>query len=314
MSGPVSDVDAPARPESDRVGVHTVEITESREAQVGAVRVRRALPKRARRTVGAWCFVDHMGPVEVTREHGVDVAPHPHIGLQTVTWLIAGEVLHRDSLGTEQVISPGQLNLMTAGRGVSHSEEATGGYAGEMQGLQLWVAQPAATRDGESAFEHHAELPRIELGDGDGTVLVGELGGVASPARRDTDHVGVDLDLRGRAVVPIRAEHEHALVVVDGAVDVDGHTVTPGQLAYLGLGRDECAFTARESSRALLIGGVPFPEPVLMWWNFVARTREEISAAYTSWALGDDRYGRVASPLPRTEVAPPPWMDRGPGA
>jgi redox-sensitive bicupin YhaK (pirin superfamily) len=309
VSGPVttSDVVGEGDPPS-RQRVASVEVTESRESQVGRLRVRRALPRRARRTVGPWCFIDHMGPATVTEAAGIDVAPHPHIGLQTVTWLLAGEVLHRDSLGTEQVIAPGQLNLMTAGRGVAHSEERTGRYHGPLHGVQLWVAQPSSTRDGSPGFEHHAHLPGVDLEGAVGTVLVGEIGGVASAARRDTDHVGVDLELRrGSTTVPLRPDFEHALVVFEGVVEVDGEAVPPGRLAYLGLGRDECGLRVTDAARALLVGGQPFDEPVLMWWNFVARTRDELVGAHRDWMARDVRFGEVASPLPRIEVAPPPW-------
>src|SRR3954471_22693840 len=163
MSGPVSVADAAPAPAVDRPEACELEIIEGRDAQVGAFGVNRVLPRRARRTVGSWCFVDHMGPGRVTADRGLDIGPHPHAGLQTVTWLLHGEVLHRDSLGSEQVIRPGQLNLMTAGEGVSHSEEARGVYDCPLHGVQLWVAQPDATRHGAAAFEHHFELPRIEL-------------------------------------------------------------------------------------------------------------------------------------------------------
>jgi hypothetical protein len=249
-----------------------------------------------------------MGPATVTEERGIDIGPHPHIGLQTVTWLVAGEILHRDSLGSEQVIRPGQLNLMTAGGGVAHSEEGTGIYQGDLHGVQLWVAQPDATRHGPAAFEHHGEMPRIDLGAGVATVLVGALGTTASPARRDTDHVGIDLDLRaGTALVPAEAAFEYALVVLDGAVQVGDRVVEPGNLAYLGVGRDELALTVATRARALLVGGVPFPESLVMWWNFVGRSRDEISAAYRDWQAGHDRFGAVDSPLPRIPVDPPAW-------
>lgn len=232
MSGPVTAADAGTEVESAAAEPVVLEVTESRASQVGAFRVRRALPRRTRRTVGAWCFVDHMGPATID-ERGLGVAPHPHIGLQTVTWLLAGEALHRDSLGTEQVIVPGQLNLMTAGHGVSHSEEGTGRYRGELHGVQLWIAQPSHTRENAPGFEHHAELPQVEFEGAVATVLVGEVAGVASPARRDTDHAGIDLDLRrGRATLPLRPDYEHALVVFAGACIVDGAVVEPGHLAY----------------------------------------------------------------------------------
>src|SRR5947209_4908276 len=173
MSGPLDSQDS-----SDRTVATAeppvVEVTDSREATVGTMRVRRALPRRQRRTVGAWCFVDHMGPQQVTEAHGPDIGPHPHMGLHTVTWLVDGAVLHRDSLGSEQLIRPGQLNLMTAGHGVVHAEEAVDGYRGTLHGVQLWVAQPAATRDDGAAFEQHAELPVVEQGGAVATVLVGE--------------------------------------------------------------------------------------------------------------------------------------------
>jgi redox-sensitive bicupin YhaK (pirin superfamily) len=285
-----------------------IEVSDSREEQVGRFRVRRALPRRGRRTVGAWCFADHMGPADVTEGAGLDVGPHPHIGLQTVTWLLDGQALHKDTLGSEQVISPGQLNLMTAGHAVAHAEEATGHYRGTLEGIQLWIAQPEATRHGPAAFEHHAELPQVELDGGVATVLVGEHDGVRSPARHDTPLVGVDLDLRLRSTLPLRPDFEHALVVLRGSIAVDGEKVVPGKLAHLGLGRDELDIEVAEDSRVMLLGGVPFDEPLMMWWNFVARSREEIDAAYASWRDQDDRFGRVRSALPIIPAAAPFWQ------
>jgi quercetin 2,3-dioxygenase len=310
MSGPVapSDVDTTAASESVTSDRPVVELLPGTNAQVGALGVRRVLPRRAHRTVGAWCFLDHMGPAAVTEAEGVDIGPHPHIGLQTVTWLLSGEVLHRDSLGSEQLIRPGQLNLMTAGAGIAHAEESTGRYRGMLHGAQLWVAQPEATRHGASAFEHHAELPRVELDHGTSTVLVGTFSGATSPARRDTDHVGVELDLRaGTTVVPLRPAHEHALIVLDGAVMVDGLPIEPGVLAYLGCRRDELAVLTEAPARALVIGGAPFEEPVLMWWNFVARTRDEMDAARGEWQAQGGRFGPVSSRLARIDAPVPLW-------
>ena len=305
MSGPVTkeDVDATDAPAAPPC----VELTPARETIVGRARVRRALPRRARRTVGAWCFVDHLGPLDATDEGGLDIGPHPHIGLHTVTWLLAGEVLHKDSLGSEQLIRPGQLNLMTAGRGVAHAEEGTG-YRGELHGVQLWVAQPEATRHGEAAFEHHASLPAFEAGGAEGTVLVGSVGGVTSSARTDTELVGADVRVRGDAVLPLRADFEHALVVLDGEVAIDGAdaVVRPGTLAYLGLGRDELALAG--DGRALLLGGVPFEAPVFMWWNFVARDKDEVGTAFADWeGLDEARFGPVGSRLERIGAPTPPW-------
>jgi redox-sensitive bicupin YhaK (pirin superfamily) len=301
MSGPLdgeaSGEDVPEPP--------VLEVTAAREALVGEVRVRRALPRRGRRTVGAWCFADHMGPADVD---GPGIGPHPHTGLHTVTWLLEGEALHRDSLGSEQVIRPGQLNLMTAGNGVSHAEESTGRGSRGLHGVQLWVAQPSATRAGAAAFAHYASLPAAEGIGGVATVLVGSFAGAVSPARQDTPLLGVDLALHGGVSAwPLEAAYEHALLVLSGAVGVGGSVVEPGSLAYLGIGRTELALDALEPSRVLLLGGEPLGEDVVMWWNFVARSREEITEAWRSWSAEDDRFGRVTSSLERIPVGPPPW-------
>ena len=261
--------------------------------------------------MGAWCFVDHFGPADVP-EVSMRVGPHPHIGLHTVTWVLEGEVLHRDSLGSDQLIKPGQLNLMTAGRGVAHAEETPSGATGTLHGLQLWVAQPEANRAGAPAFEHHSALPEAEVGGVVATVLVGELAGSRSPARADSPLVGADLAATGAATLPLDPAFEHALVVVDGPVSLHGSPVPAGGFAYLGSGRDEIdlapgAGTGR--ARALLVGGVPFDEPILMWWNFVARSREEMVQARQDWEAGTERFGAVDSGLGRI-AAPPPLWDR----
>jgi redox-sensitive bicupin YhaK (pirin superfamily) len=285
-----------------------MEVTTSHEAAVGRFAVRRALPRRGRRTVGAWCFADHMGPASVTENAGLDVGPHPHMGLQTVTWLLDGEALHKDSIGSEQVITPGQLNLMTAGGAVAHAEEATGHYRGTLEGIQLWIAQPDETRHGAAAFEHHPDLPRLDVPGSVATVLVGEFAGGTSPARHDTPLVGVDLDIRGITALPLRPDFEYALIVLRGAIDVAGGRLVPGHLGYLGKGRDEVAIRALEPTRALLLGGEPFEEPILMWWNFVARSRSEIDEAHAAWRDQDDRFGRVRSSLPLIPTAAPFWQ------
>ncbi len=283
------------------------EITDSRSSTVGSHAVRRALPQRDRRTVGAWCFADHMGPGDYTEDDPAGVGPHPHIGLQTVTWLVSGELLHRDNLGSEQTITPGQLNLMTAGQGVSHAEESVH-RRGHLHGIQLWVAQPDATRRGDAAFEHHAALPQHELANGEATVLVGSLGEAVSPARRDTDHFGAELLLRtGRSVVPVDRDHEHAIVVLEGAIDVDGASITPGHLGYLAPGRDELPFTASEPARVMLLGGTPFEARVKMWWNFVARDTDEIDEARADWQAGSDRFGDTGSAWSRIDAPETPW-------
>jgi redox-sensitive bicupin YhaK (pirin superfamily) len=282
------------------------EIYASKDADVGGTTVRRALPQRTRRTIGAWCFVDHFGPTApaTTRpaERGIQIGAHPHIGLHTVTWLVEGAAVHTDSLGSEQPLRPGQLNVMTAGRGIAHAEDTPADRHGVMHGAQLWVAQPEATRHGANGFEHHADLPRLAHGTVELTVMVGEHDGQRSPARADTALFGAELRVRsagsaaGASAVPLRTDFEYGIVVLDGQVHVDGDVVTPGQLAYLGSGRDEIAIGG--SATALLLGGEPFPEKLLMWWNFVGRTWDDISAAREAWAAGDtDRFAPVRTRL-----------------
>ena len=285
------------------------ELTEARVARVGDMTVRRLLPLRLRRSVGAWCFVDHYGPMSVDGVTGMRVPPHPHIGLQTVTWLISGNVLHRDSLGSEQVIRPGQLNLMTAGRGIAHSEESPAEHDPSLHGVQLWVALPDASRHTEPAFAHHAELPSAGVGGFTVTVFAGSLGGARSPARVFSEIVGAELAARRDASgsIPLAASHEHVIFVATGSARVDrtpdATVLRPGQLLYLDAGLEQVGVSAAAGTRLFLLGGVPLGEPLVMWWNLVARTPGEIEAAVADWRQG--RFGTVAGyhgePLP----APP---------
>jgi hypothetical protein len=179
-----------------------------------------------------------MGPADVTEGSGLDIGPHPHAGLQTVTWLIDGQALHRDSLGSEQVISSGELNLMTAGRGVSHAEEATGHYRGTLQGIQLWIAQDDASRVGSPGFEHHGDLPRVDLGEASATVLMGDFNGARSPARRDSELVGVDVRVMGISQMALEPTFEYGVIVLEGLIELEGQDLGPGTMGYLGPGRD----------------------------------------------------------------------------
>ena len=198
---------------------------------------------------------------------------------------------------------------MTAGHGVAHSEEATGAYRGQLHGVQLWVAQPDVTRHGPAAFEHHAELPHVQVGRSEATVLVGTFSGRTSPARADTPLVGVDAVLQaGTTDWPLDAHFEHALLILEGATEVDGQTVEAGYLAYLGQGRQSLALRTNRQARLLLLGGEPFAEPILMWWNFVGRSPDEMNAAYADWGAADSRFGTVASPLARIAAPRPQWM------
>lgn len=268
--------------------------------------VRRLLPQRQRRMIGAWCFVDHFGPDDVADRPGMEVPPHPHTGLQTVTWLLDGEILHRDSLGNVQPIRPGQLNVMTSGHGIAHSERSPERHPPVMHGVQLWVALPDPARRGPAAFAHHADVPRWRDGDADVTLLVGELAGQRSPAVVHTPLLGAQVELRGTALldVPLRPDFEYGLFALSGSARVDDAPLAPGALLWLGAGRDTLALRGAAGTRLLLLGGTPFEEPLVMWWNFVGRSHEEVAAAREDWTAGR-RFGVVtddpAPPLP----APP---------
>jgi quercetin 2,3-dioxygenase len=247
--------------------------------------VRRLLPAMGRRMVGAWCFVDHYGPDDIAREPGMQVPPHPHTGLQTVSWLLDGEVHHRDSLGSDLVIRPGELGLMTAGAAIAHSEQSPDPHSPVLHGAQLWVALPDAQRHRAPSFAHHADLPVLTEGGLRATLLLGELAGGRSPGVVHTPLIGVDVDLAAGsdAALPLEPDFEHAVLTVSGAPEVDGAVLDPGSLCYLGTGRRELRLGAQAPSRLLLLGGLPFAEQIVMWWNFVARTGDEIAASREAW-------------------------------
>ncbi|MEV5508477.1 pirin family protein [Streptomyces orinoci] len=278
--------------------------------------VRRLLPSLGRRMVGAWCFVDHYGPDDIAGEPGMQVPPHPHMGLQTVSWLHDGEVLHRDSLGSLQTLRPGQLGVMTAGRAIAHSEESPRQHARLLHGAQLWVALPDAYRHTAPGWEHHPELPRITGGGLQATVILGRLDGASSPATTYTPIVGADLTLPSgtTACLPLEPDFEYAALSMSGEAEVDGVPLAPGALLYLGCGRSELPLRAEVDSALMLLGGEPFEEKILMWWNFVARTHEEIARAREDWMTGT-RFGEVhgyhGPPLPAPVLPPVPLKPRG---
>ena len=293
-------------------------VVEARKAAVGdGTEVRRLLPQRALRTIGAWCFLDHYGPDEVSRGPGMQVPPHPHIGLQTVTWLFQGLVLHRDSLGSRQLIRPGELNLMTAGRGVTHSEESAAGRPPVLHGLQLWIALPESERHREPRFAHQAGLPVVRDGAASVTVAIGEYRGERSPAEVFSPLAGYEVTVPGGDdfTLPVREDFEHGVVAVDGSAVVDGALIAPGLLAHLPAGRSGIRLSpasGRPLARFFVTGGVPFGEPLLMWWNFVARTGEEIAQAREGWGAG--QFGQVqgypGAPLAAPALPPVPLRPR----
>jgi hypothetical protein len=214
--------------------------------------------------------------------------------------MIEGEVVHRDSLGNEQLITPGQVNLMTAGEGIAHAEDSAPGRAGRLHAAQLWIALPEGERRRPPAFRNYPRLPLVKSGGFEVRVLAGRAFGQVSPAEVYSPLVGLDLAAAGAAAlsVPLTASFEHAALALSGAASVAGEALTPGTLLYFGPGREELALRTEAAARILLIGGTPFGEEILVWWNFVARTREEIAAATRDWNAGR-RFGTVrGSPSP----------------
>jgi quercetin 2,3-dioxygenase len=295
-------------------------LLEAREVPLGGVRamsVRRSLPHRELPLVGAWCFFDRFGPQDTRMR----VEPHPHIGLQTVTWPLLGEIRHRDTVGSDVVLRPGQLNLMTSGAGIAHSEYSVGEQPIPLDALQLWVALPESRRHGEPAFERHEQLPVVDLmGGGEATVVLGELAGVVSPASVYTPIVGAEVRLPAGSTVriPLDPAWEHAIAAVSGDTAVhagaDAATsVDADDLLYLGTGRDHIDVSSDSGATVFLLGGEPFEADVVMWWNFVGRSHDEIVAAREEWEASASRFGHVvghgdervpAPPLPAVHLTP----------
>ena len=288
--------------------VHAVDVLEARKAAIGdGTEVRRLLPQRVLRTVGAWCFVDHYGPDDVSRGTGMVVPPHPHIGLQTASWLFDGQVLHRDSLGSEQIIRPGELNLMTSGRGIVHAEQSPRGRPATLHGLQLWIALPDGDRFTEPSFAHHAVLPFIHERHGVYvTVVVGSYRGEESPARVYSPLAAYEVAVPAGLAFALAADpgYEYAVVAVDGPAVVEGAAIGPGRMAHLPAGLTSISLEpdgeGRDPARFFVFGGEPFGERLLMWWNFVARTAEEITQAREDWMAG------LFAPVRGSDLAPLP--------
>ena len=299
-----------------------VEIMTPRDVPLGgprAMRVRRTLPQRHRSLIGAWCFVDHYGPDRVADTGGMVVPPHPHTGLQTVSWLFQGEVEHRDSAGHHALVRPGEVNLMTAGRGISHSEVSPASTE-TLHGAQLWVALPDSARGTDPTFAHHA--PGTLAGPGyEAKVFLGSLLGDTSPVETFTPLLGAELllDAGARLELDVDPTFEHGVLVDAGVLDVDGVEAKPSDLAYVPPGRGTLALAAGDQpARLLLLGGPPFGEAIVMWWNIVARTHEEVVEWRAQWQaqvtdaglvdgwfgipVGDERAPIPAPPLPNARL------------
>ena len=266
----------------------------------------RALPHRDRRMVGAWCFLDHLGPTQFPAGQGMYVGAHPHIGLQTFTWMIEGEVVHRDSLGNEAVIRAGQVNLMTAGRGISHTEDSAADGA-RMHAAQLWIALPDAERERAPAFCNYPHLPVRPLGDWQVTVLAGTALGATSPVEVFTPLLGLELlaPAAGEVQLPLNPAFEHAALVLEGTAWIDGQPLDTNELLYLPPGANAATLRSDGPLRLLWLGGEPWPDtPVIVWWNFVARSQPELEAALHDWNAETGRFGtvRAGSPAPRLQA------------
>ncbi len=284
-----------------------------------AILVRRTLPQRERSLIGAWCFADHYGPHDVRGRAGMDVPPHPHTGLQTVSWLFSGEVEHRDSAGVHVIVRPGELNLMTAGAGICHSEVSTAATT-VLHGVQLWVALPGADRDSGRDFTHYVPEPRSVAG-ATLRVFLGELAGDRSPVHTFTPLLGAQIDLDPAAHLSLEVDpaFEHGVLLDQGGVEVAGTALAVADLAFQAAGSDRLEVVNRGQSpaRALLLGGPPFPEQLVMWWNFVGRSHEDIASYRQMWEDQDARFGAVqgyqgavsrlpAPPLPNVTLRPRP--------
>lgn len=275
------------------------------------VSISRTLPHKDLKRIGAWVFLDSYGPTD--EAEAMQVAAHPHTGLQTVTWLLSGSVLHRDSLGTTSSIEAGQLNLMTAGFGIAHSEISLRSPL-PLQGVQLWIALPEVVRNQSPHFEQHGNLPRFRVGDGEVILFIGQLLGHISPATSYSPLVGAQISIdSGKLILPFDTNWEHGVQVLGGEAVVDGVRIGKDQLLYFPKGSSQVEIRANNFTQILLIGGEPFPEKIVMWWNFIARSHQEIIEMRSAWQDGNDRFptfvdsvgDRILAPeLPNLRLSP----------
>ena len=305
-----------------RATLPMVQVLHPREVPLGgprAIRVQRTLPQRQRSLIGAWCFIDHYGPTSAR----MDVPPHPHTGLQTVSWLFGGVVEHRDSAGVHAMVRPGELNLMTAGAGICHSEVSIESDA-VLHGVQLWVALPDSDRDTGRDFAHYPATP-ISLPDAAMRVFLGELAGHSSPVRTFTPLLGaqIDLDVNAELDIDVDPAFEHGVLCDLGPVEMGQTILAVADLGYQSPGNSTLHLrnVGDGPARVLLVGGTPFTEELLMWWNFVGRTHEDIVSYRRLWEDADDRFGAVqgyrgsvtrlpAPPMPATPLRPRPVPER----
>ncbi|MGC4933561.1 pirin family protein [Gordonia sp. DT30] len=297
-------------------GALAVQVLTSRDVPLGgprAMTVHRTLPQRDRSLIGAWCFVDHYGPDDVSVTGGMDVPPHPHTGLQTASWLFTGEIEHRDTMGTHALVRPGELNLMTAGHGIAHTEVSTPDTT-VLHGVQLWIALPADAVDAPRDFAHHV-APVVSAGEASVRVFLGELLGATSPVHTFTPLLGAELHLPAGAEVTldVRPDFEHGFLVDTGRLEIADSTariLERTELGYVGLGAQTITLRNRgdEGARILVLGGAPLDEDIVMWWNFIGRTHEDIVAFREQWMAHSERFGQVQGYLGDTQHLPAPTL------
>jgi quercetin 2,3-dioxygenase len=273
---------------------HAFDSFPGRDVVLGPLTVTRVLPVKGKRLIGPWCFLDRFGPLTFTNPAPMDVGAHPHIGLQTVTWLLDGEIVHYDSLGSESLLRAGGVNVMTSGGGIAHAERTPSANSGRMNGAQLWVALPDRDRQIAASFQHVDRVPQYEQRGGIVQLFAGGLAGLQSPAAHFSDIFGGDLQIHPQSMldVPLDQRFEYAVIVLGGDCRFHGQPLQERVLYYLGAHRSDASFSSDAGGRLLLIGGPPFPETILMWWNFVARTPQEIADARADWE-DHQRFGDV---------------------
>ncbi|WP_180103691.1 pirin family protein [Acinetobacter sp. YH12134] len=266
-----------------------------RRAEIGqGTVIKRALPSRHKRMIGAWCFLDHAGPVSFPQGDGLDVGPHPHIGLQTFTWMIEGTLMHTDSIGSKQLIRPKQVNLMTAGQGISHTEVAPEQET-HMHAAQLWIALPDAKRNMPSRFDHYPELPVVSRDGVEFTVLVGEFLETRSPVEVHSPLLALDLTAAEtvRTRLQLNPAFEYGFMALEGTAHINQHELNEDNMVVLEPGLQDIEIELHQGARVLLLGGEPFESAILLWWNFVGRTQDELSEARDQWVNQDPRFGSI---------------------
>ena len=289
--------------------MNQIERIPSRTTLLGdGMTVHRALPTRQRRMIGAWCFLDHAGPVNFAGDESMRVGAHPHTGLQTFTWLIEGEILHRDSLGNEQMIRPGEVNLMTAGHGIVHTEDSLPGKP--LQAAQLWIALPPDVVDCPPAFEHFPNLPNWQQDGCHCTLLAGSYAEKTAPVPLHSPLLGMDIRNQEKTTITLSVlpDFEYGILPLEGECHLRQDKFSTDEFAYLGKNLNQMTITLEPGSRILLLGGIPFEQPIVMWWNFVGYSKEYVTQAQKDWENHHPRFGSVPGAENRRLTAPQlPW-------